>query len=195
MMFYGGIAGGVLLIERVATPSKLLGFLFGSLLTTDRAELATIAVLAVAVLVTMLVLRPWLFAVSHDEEFARVAGLPVRVMNVLLAVTAAVTVTVAMRVVGLLLVSALMVIPVATAQQVARSFRATVGGAIGVGVGVSVLGTVASVPLNVRSGPFIVVLSLALFAIAAGGAGLARRHRGRRTPAEPVPAPDVVLQT
>ena len=67
-------------------------------------------------------LRRQLFAVCQDEEFARVTGLPVRLLNLLIAVTAAVTVTVAMRVVGLLLVSALMVVPVAAAQQVTRGF-------------------------------------------------------------------------
>ncbi|CAM5438532.1 Metal ABC transporter permease OS=Streptomyces tendae OX=1932 GN=F3L20_25935 PE=3 SV=1 [Streptomyces tendae] len=66
---------------------------------------------ALVVLVTV-GLRRQLFAVSQDEEFARVTGLPVRALNLLTAVTAAVTVTVAMRVVGLLLVSALMVVPV-----------------------------------------------------------------------------------
>ena len=71
----------------------------------------------------MIALRPWLFAVCHDEEYARVSGLPVRALNLLLAVTTAVTVTIAMRAVGLLLVSALMVVPVATAQQVTRGFR------------------------------------------------------------------------
>ena len=73
----------------------------------------------------MLALRPALFAVCHDEEYARVSGLPVRALNLLLAVTTAVTVTIAMRAVGLLLVSALMVVPVATAQQVTRGFRST----------------------------------------------------------------------
>ena len=72
-------------------------------------------------------LRPQLFAVAQDEEFAQVAGLNVRAYNLLVAVLAAVTVTVAMRTVGLLLVCALMVVPVATAQQVTRSFRTTLG--------------------------------------------------------------------
>jgi zinc transport system permease protein len=196
MMFYGGIAGGVLLMDKAASPIQLLSFLFGSLLTTDSAELIAIAVLAVAVVATTLLLRPWLFAASHDEEYARVSGLPVRTLNLLLAVTAAVTVTVAMRVVGLLLVSALMVVPVAITQQVARSFAGTVFGSIGVGVGVSVFGTATSAVFDLKSGPFIVVLALTLFAVTALVSGVARHRRGRRTPIEPVPAPpDVVLET
>ena len=82
----------------------------------------------------MLLLRPALFAVCHDEEYARVSGLPVRTLNLLLAVTTAVTVTIAMRTVGLLLVSALMVVPVAAAQQVTRGFRTTMAAAMVLGV-------------------------------------------------------------
>jgi zinc transport system permease protein len=91
-------------------------------------------VLGVAVLVTMLALRPALFAVCHDEEYARVSGLPVRALNLLLAVTTAVTVTIAMRAVGVLLISALMVVPVATAQQVTRGFRSTMAAAMALGL-------------------------------------------------------------
>ncbi len=77
----------------------------------------TVALAAVVVVVAV-GLSPQLFAVAQDQEFAQVAGLNVRFYNLLVAVMAAVTVTVAMRTVGLLLVSALMVVPVATAQQV-----------------------------------------------------------------------------
>ena len=83
------------------------------------------SVLAAVVVVICVGLSPQLFAVAQDQEFARVAGLNVRVYNLLVAVLAAVTVTVAMRTVGLLLVSALMVVPVATvaAARPGRSAR------------------------------------------------------------------------
>jgi zinc transport system permease protein len=89
-------------------------------------------------------LMPQLFAVAQDQEFARVAGLNVQAYNIMVAVLAAVTVTVAMRTVGLLLVSALMVVPVATAQQVTRSFRATLALALALGVTASLGGLVLS---------------------------------------------------
>jgi zinc transport system permease protein len=180
VMFYGGIAGGVVLIGLSAGTSNvnLLAYLFGSLLTTTWGDLIVIAVLGAAVLAVTLVLRPWLFAVCHDEEYARVSGLPVRLLNLVLAVTAAVTVTVAMRVVGLLLVSALMVIPVATAQQVARGFRTTMLGAIVVGVVVALSGAVGSYYLNVPSGASIVVLAIAVFLVVTAGTALLRRRGG-----------------
>ena len=203
MLFYGGIAGGVLLIGLAPNTSNvtLLSYLFGSLLTTTAAELVIIALLAGAVLAVTVALRPWLFAVCHDEEYARVSGLPVRLLNLLLAVTAAVTVTVAMRVVGLLLVSAMMVVPVATAQQVARSFVGTALASIGIGVAVSVSGAVGSYYLDVAPGANIVVLALAVFVVVSVVVAGRRRLRSvlpssqapPQAPSEPG-ARDVVLE-
>jgi zinc transport system permease protein len=191
MLFYGGIAGGVLLIGLAAGTSNvnLLSYLFGSLLTTSAQDLVVIGILAVAVLVVTLVLRPWLFAVCHDEEYARVSGLPVRALNLVLAVTAAVTVTVAMRVVGLLLVSALMVVPVATAQQLSKGFLGTMLGAIALGVAVSLTGAVGSYYLDVASGASIVVLAIGVFVVVTVGTSVARRIR---RPARPGVAAPVV---
>jgi zinc transport system permease protein len=114
--------------------ANLMQYLFGSLTTTSPQDLVVIAVLGVAVLLAMLAAAPALFAVCNDEEYARVSGLPVRDLNLLLAVTTAVTVTIAMRTVGLLLVSALMVVPVATAQQITRGFRTTMLAAMLIGL-------------------------------------------------------------
>lgn len=179
LMFYGGIAGGVLLIGLApgGTNANLLAYLFGSLTSVSPGDLVVIAVLSVALLTTLLLLGREMFAVCHDEEFARVAGLPVRALNVLLAVMAAVTVTVAMRVVGLLLVSALMVVPVATAQQLVRGFRATVAVALVLGVTASLGGVVGSWYAGTAPGAMIVVVALAGFGLAALAGALLRRRQ------------------
>jgi zinc transport system permease protein len=191
LMFYGGIACGALLIDagQDASPATLVSYLFGSLLTTSVQDLVVIAILAGIVLTVAIVLRPWFFAVCHDEEYASVSGLPVRALNLALAVMAAVTVTAAMRVVGLLLVSALMVVPVATAQQLARSFLGTLVTAIALAVTAAVSGTVGSYYLDSKSGPTIVVLALGLFAAATLYATGRKRWRGGRA-APPAPADD-----
>ena len=122
-------------------------------------------------------LRPQLFAVCQDEEFARVLGLPVRAYAMLIAVMAAVTVTVAMRTVGLLLVSALMVVPVATAQQLTRGFRATLALALALGVLPSLAGVVFSFYVDVAPGASIVVIALLGFALAWPVGSLIQRRR------------------
>jgi zinc transport system permease protein len=145
--------------------ASLTTYLFGSITTVSNSEVIAIVCLSAFVLAGSLGLRRQLFAVCQDEEFARVTGLPVRLLNLLLAVTAAVTVTVAMRVVGLLLVSALMVIPVAAAQQATRGFASTLGLSVAFGVAVTLSGTATSYYADVPPGASIVVLAIALFAL------------------------------
>jgi zinc transport system permease protein len=105
--------------------------------------------------------------VCHDEEFARAAGLPVRALNIAIAVIAALTVTVSMRVVGLLLVSALMIVPVAVAQLVAASFRRTMALAMVIGVTVCVTGLSITYWYNVSPGATIVVLAIGVYTVVA----------------------------
>ena len=191
LMFYGGIAAGVVLISRApgGTPANLNAYLFGAITTTSPTDLAVFAALAAAVLVVTVGLAPRLFAVSNDEEYARAAGLPVLGLNMLLAVLTAATVVISMRVVGLLLISALMVVPVAAAQLLAGSFRGTQIVAAGVGLTVSVAGTTSSYYANTPSGGTIVLLAVGVFAVTAAGKGAHRLlRRESYTPAAVHPA-------
>lgn len=179
LLFYGGMAGGVMIINLApgGSTGNLVTYLFGSITTVAPEDITAICVLAAFVVATTLGLRRQLFAVCQDEEYARVSGLPVRLLNLLIAVTAAVTVTVAMRIVGLLLVSAMMVIPVAAAQRVSRGFAATLAIAVTIGVSVSLTGTVTTFYVNAPSGAAIVLLSVAVFlAFTAAAVPLARRR-------------------
>jgi zinc transport system permease protein len=200
MLFYGGIAGGVMLV-RVSggTNNNLMQYLFGSLSTISPGDLYVLVGLGFAVVATMLLLRPALFAVCHDEEYARVSGLPVRLLNLVLAVTTAVTVTIAMQTVGLLLVSALMVVPVAAAQQVTRGFRSTMHVAMGIGLLAAGLGVWLANTADTAPGATIVVLAIATFVALTVGAAtwrLLRRRNARASgqAAAPLEPPDVALQ-
>ncbi|MFZ1283642.1 MAG: metal ABC transporter permease, partial [Propionicimonas sp.] len=105
ILFYGGLSGGLLLAGLAGQGAGTLSnYLFGSLLTVTTADLWAIAGLGAIVAVVCLGLLPQLFAVSADEPFARTIGLPVRFLNILVVTLAAITVTVSMRTVGLLLV-------------------------------------------------------------------------------------------
>jgi zinc transport system permease protein len=183
MLFYGGIAGGVLITGLAGqSASTLNAYLFGSILTLSAGDVWVTVALASVVVLVAVGLSPQLFAVAQDQEFARVAGLNVRAYNLLVAVMAAVTVTLAMRTVGLLLVSALMVIPVATAQQVTRGFRATLLGAMGIGTLASLGGIVVSAFVDVAPGATIVLLALACFTLAWPLGALVRRRKRLRAP-------------
>jgi zinc transport system permease protein len=199
LLFYGGIAGGVMLVGLSSNRSNanLMSYLFGALTTTAPRDLVVIVVVAAVVLVTMLGLRPVLFAISHDEEYARVSGVPVRALNLLLAATTAVTVTIAMRTVGLLLISALMVIPVATAQQFTRGFRSTMTAAMTLGLLAAAVGVWLAGTADTAPGATIVVVSIAGFLLVAVGGVAWRAVRRRVVPVtagiSPVEAPESVL--
>jgi zinc transport system permease protein len=195
MLFYGGIAGGVLLVglSDGSGNSSLMQYLFGSPLTTSATDLMVIGGLGATVLTAMLFFRPALFALCNDEEYARVSGLPVRTLNILLAVTTAVTVTIAMRTVGLLLVSALMVVPVAAAQQLTRGFVSTMTVAMLIGVGAAGAGILVSAEANTAPGATTVLLALAVFVGTAVTASVRRALRRPHTPQAASEPPDVVL--
>ncbi|MGW5850117.1 metal ABC transporter permease [Streptomyces sp. NPDC055254] len=178
MLFYGGLAGGVMIINvGGGSTANLLGSMFGSITTVASEDVTAMAILAAFVLAVTIGLRRQLFAVCQDEEFARVTGLPVRALNLLIAVTAAVTVTVAMRIVGLLLVSAMMVIPVAAAQRLTRGFAATLGLAIAISLAVSLTGTATTYYVDAPSGAMIVLLAIGVFVVmTALSAPLSRRR-------------------
>jgi zinc transport system permease protein len=176
LLFYGGIAGGVLLtnISKSGTTFNLVAYLFGSVSTVSSGDLVVIAVLALVVLGVVAVFGREMFSVCYDEEVARASGLPVRLLNLLIAVTAALTVALAMRVVGLLLVSALMVVPVAAMQQVAKSFRATLFGSIAIGVAVSVGGLLIAYYADTAPGAAIVLTAIGVFGVTSVYARVAR---------------------
>jgi zinc transport system permease protein len=184
ILFYGGIAGGVVLVSLSPNGSaaNLNTFLFGSITTTTASDLVAFLLLTVGVLVITLGLAPQLFAASNDEEYALASGLPVARLNILLAMVVATTTVLSMRVVGLLLFSALMIVPTATSQLVARSFRGTLVLAMVLGVVVSLGGVVLSFYANTPSGGTIVLLAIALFIVTLAGTALMRHWRRHGAP-------------
>jgi zinc transport system permease protein len=168
LLFYGGIAAGVVIVSKAdAGNVNVVPYLFGQILTVEGSDVRAVVALGLGIVLAVAVAGRALFAVVLDEESARVAGIPADALNSLLAVLTAVTVVAAMRVVGLLLVAALMVIPVATSRLIARSFRATLAGAMVVGVVSVVGGLVAARQWGLAPGGTIVLVAVLLFAVAA----------------------------
>ncbi|MDR1633705.1 MAG: metal ABC transporter permease [Bifidobacteriaceae bacterium] len=182
LMFYGGIAGGAALIKVAGgTSATLVSYLFGSLSTLSRGDVATAVALAAIILAVGLTARWALFAVAADEDFAKACGLPTAWWNIVTAALAALTVTVAMRVVGLLLVSALMIVPVAITQLWTRSFGRTMAWAALIGAGTGAAGLVAAYWYDLPPGATIVVLAILVYAAAAISRPVLVRVRSART--------------
>jgi len=168
LFFYSGIAlGAVLANAKGGLGTSIIGFLFGQPLTVDVPEVIVILVLGTLVVGLVISLRRVLFAVVTDEDWSSVAGLPVRTMNGLLAVLTAVAVVAAMQIVGILLIAALMVLPVATGQLLGRSFNATLRIAVGVGVGSVIVGLASSRLWGLAPGGAIVLVAALVFLLVA----------------------------
>jgi zinc transport system permease protein len=176
LVFYTGIALGVVLISAAgALNVDLFQYLFGSILTVTRSDLVVIAALGAGGLAVVGLLYRPLAGIVIDEEGARVAGVPIGALNIAVAALAAVTVALSMRVVGILLVAALMVLPVSAAERVAWSMRSTLVLAMAIGLGASLAGLTVSYYADLPPGGTIVLVAAGVFAICA----IAGSVRGR----------------
>jgi zinc transport system permease protein len=191
LIFYGGIAGGVLFTSLAGGRSSaaLNQYLFGSLSTVSASDLMWLGVVAVIVLVVLGLYGRDIFVLALDPDLARTQGIRTTATSMLLTILAALAVVIGMRTVGLLLVSAIMIVPVAAAQQLSRSFRGTAVLGVVVGELSAVLGLVVSFQLDVPPGPAIVVLALLFFGVCAAVAVPLRRRRTRRAAAARPAAP------
>lgn len=180
LSFYGGIALAVVLASRTPNGSSvnITPYLFGSILTVTASDVRLVVLLGLGIVATLVVTGRALFAIALDEESARVAGLPVDALNALLAALTAATIVAAMRVVGVLLVAALMVLPVATSRLLARSFRSTLAGASMIGVASVVVGLTAARTWDIAPGGAIVLTTVVAFGIVAVVGNVARRFTG-----------------
>jgi zinc transport system permease protein len=178
LFFYSGIALGVVLVSRAqgGLSANVLTYLFGSPLTASAEEVRLIALLGAVIIGAILATRRALFAVVTDEEWSSVARLPVGLLNSLLAILTACAVVVAMKIVGILLIAAMMVLPVASGQLLARSFRGTLAWSAGVGMIAAVAGLAAARVWNLAPSGSIVLVSAIVFAVVA----MATRGRGSR---------------
>lgn len=181
ILFYGGLASGVLMAGIAGRGAGMLSqFLFGSLTSVNHSDLIVVAVMSGLVLITAIGLSPQLFAVCADEDYARAQGLPTRALNLVIVVMAAVTVAVSMRTVGLMLVSALMVIPVATGNNLVQGFRRSLYVSMGIGLLCAVFGVVISYYLDSASGATIVVLAIIVFIATLPISSILERRRRMR---------------
>lgn len=162
------IAAGVLVASLAQGFNvDLMSFLFGSILVISHADVLISVALAAVILGAVVLFYNQLFAVTYDEDFARVLGLNTRMINYMTAMLTAMTIALGIRVVGTMLISSLIVFPTVTALQVSKGFKSTIAVAAVVSVACVVLGVFASYVYNLPTGAVIVLFNAAAFIIAA----------------------------
>lgn len=164
-----GFAAGVVLVGLAGGFSADIGaYLFGSPFTVSVQDVYLMVPLGVLILGSFALLYKEILFVTFDEEGARLAGVPVSSINVVLVVLTAGTIVMGIRVVGLLLVASLLVIPAATALQVSQSFKGAIAGSMAVSLVSAVVGLALAVGYDLASGGTIVLTAAAMFGVVAG---------------------------
>jgi len=160
----GGLALAIVLLSLShGFNTNLLNYLFGSILTVTTTDVITICVLAVVVALALALFFKELVYITFDEEAARVSGIPLRFINTLFVLLAALTVSIAIPIVGVLLIAALIVIPVVTALQLRKSFALTLVFAESISLFSVISGILLSLFFNLATGGTIVLIMLVVF--------------------------------
>jgi zinc transport system permease protein len=182
VVLVSGLAVGVLLVSASGGFSvDLFSFLFGSILLIGTEDVMLIVAISAGIVGTLLALHRQFLHLTFNEEQARVAGLNVTLLNYAFVVLAAVTVVTSMRLVGILLISALIVIPNISAIMLGKGFKKTVG----ISILFSVLSVVAGILLSyyfdlAPSGTIVLVaVAILLAVLAAKSAGLVHGRRAQ----------------
>ena len=159
------MSAGIGLAGFVENGASLNSFLFGSIVSISEGELALVVVISVLVLAAVLFFYRELFYIGFDENAARISGVSVRNINFLFTILTALTVSIASRTVGTLIVSSMLVVPVACGMQMAKSYKGTLVCAIAVAVCTTVIGLFLSYYAGLKPGGMIVLLEVAWFVI------------------------------
>jgi len=160
----GSLALAIVLISLAHGFSiDLFNYLFGSIVTVKQSDVFIIGLLGALVILLLLAFYKELVFISFDEDAAQVAGIPTRSINMLLITLAALTVSLAIPIIGILLISALIVIPVITALQFKKSFKKTILMAEGISLFSVIGGIFTSFYLNLSTGGTIVLITIAVF--------------------------------
>lgn len=164
ILFAFAMALGIVFVGMSKTyNSDLFGYLFGAILSVTTVDLWVIGILGIIVLALIRIFFKELLFISFDEEMAAVHGIPVNFLYALLLSLMAITIVVAIKIVGIILVSALLVIPAAAAQRLTSDYRVLLSLSVVIGVVAVVVGLVLSYVLDLASGATIVVTATAIF--------------------------------
>lgn len=171
-----GLAG--VLSGFVKNSANFNSFLFGSIVSISDGELWMVCVVSAAVLAAVLLLRRELFYIGFDENAARISGVPVGRINFIFTILTALTVSIASRTVGALIVSSMLVVPAACGMQMGKGYKATLLYAVLVAVATMLGGLILSYRAGLKPGGTIVLLEVAWFLAAVSWRAVKRRTGG-----------------
>jgi zinc transport system permease protein len=149
----------------VKNAATLNSFMFGSIVAISNFELFTVAILSVVVIIVATVLYRELFYVTFDEEGARLSGVPVRSVNFIFTILTAIVVSVASRTVGVLVISSLMVVPVACAMLVSKSYKQNIIFSVLFAFVFTVTGLMITAFYDIKPGGTIVLIGIAVLLV------------------------------
>ncbi len=180
VMWAIGMSTGIIFVDLTAGyKADLMSYLFGSILAVARTELVVILALDVIIIALVTLFYKELLAISFDETFAKVENVPVDAMYLVLVAMIALTVVMLMRVVGLIMVIALLTIPAAIAGQFVREMKRMMGLAIALGMVFTTVGLGLSYVYNLTSGATIILVAGTSYLISLGMKALRQRFRGK----------------
>ncbi|HBG06176.1 MAG: ABC transporter [Geobacteraceae bacterium GWC2_58_44] len=172
-----GIATGVMLASIAGGFNvDLFSYLFGNILSITSSELVIAALLFAVVITGVAIFYNDLFASTFDEELAKSSGIDTDRINAVLVLLTALTVVLAMKVVGIMLISALLILPAVSALQLAKGFKTAIVSAACIGVGTVVVGISFSFAMNLPTGATIVIINFLTFISAFAARNLLRRR-------------------
>jgi zinc transport system permease protein len=175
ILFTAGLAFGILLVTRGGFSGNINSYLFGTILAIQGTDLQVVVAVGAGLLLLLGLFQKEFFYMTYGEEAATVSGLPVRFLNILFMSLTAAAIVVASRMVGVLLVSALLVVPAAASLQLARGFRNAVTLSAVLGVLAVLAGFWVAIANGTAVGASIALSSCAIFVVAAMAKPMLRR--------------------
>lgn len=159
------LAIGITVCSVTGMNSDLNSYLFGSILATSKSDAVFAIVLSVIIIGCFFLFYNKIFAVTFDEDFSRATGVKANAYNMLIAVLTALTIVIGMRIMGTLLISALIIFPSLTSMRIFRSFRSVIISSVVISLSCFFIGMVVSFGFDTPTGATVVLANLAVFIV------------------------------
>ena len=182
ILSHGALSAGIVLLSLMKIPVDLHGLLFGDILTVTPMDLTLIASGLVVILGVMVKFWSPLVLATVSEDLAKAEGVNTKFLQLLILILMTITVAVSVRMVGVLLITSMLIIPAATARPLTRSPEAMAITAIAIGIMAVISGMVVSIEANTPTGPSMVVMLAAFFALVMTTTGVMAKLKSTPTP-------------